>query len=415
MKSTLRSFGIAIVLATALPSFAAGCSSDDISSSVQDHHERAGRFEVFTGADSQRYFQLLAGNGEQLLRSEGYVGLSGAKNGVESVKTNAAERDNFRVLRAENGEHYFNLVAGNHQIIATSETYSSEAAAEHGVEAVMHAAESAPIAELLAGGPKFESFEGADGQTYFHLRANNGEIVLQSEGYVSDSGAANGIESVKSNGADLDNYETLEAQNGQYYFTVSAGNGQTIGHGELYTSKYSASRGAETVRRIIRELTDVAPSDDDIRREIESAAEGLTYMSEADYPWTWVHAELVGGEQDPDFHITEELIRERMAVYIDNDSEADGPLADLYADSAGWDPSKAGECFDEDDDWSRDMCLKQAALDSVLTQNLTDVMVFHFGRYGSPGYVDGVAVSIIIVGRTPSGNLAGVRTIAIWT
>lgn len=51
-------------------------------------------------------------------------------------------------------------------------------------------------------------------------------------------------------------------------------------------------------------------------------------------------------------------------------------------------------------------------LDAAVDANLTDIEVFY---YGGPGYVDGVAVSIIIVGRTPNGNLAGVRTIAIWT
>ena len=43
------------------------------------------------------------------------------------------------------------------------------------------------------------------------------------------------------------------------------------------------------------------------------------------------------------------------------------------------------------------------------------IKVFYFGRNGSRGHVDGVGGSVIIVGRSPSGNLAGVRTIAIWT
>ncbi len=31
--------------------------------------------------------------------------------------------------------------------------------------------------------PKFRIFVGKDGQYYFHLKARNGEIILQSEGY----------------------------------------------------------------------------------------------------------------------------------------------------------------------------------------------------------------------------------------
>lgn len=44
---------------------------------------------------------------------------------------------------------------------------------------------------------KFEIFKGSDNQWYFHLRAANGEIVLQSEGYVRKAGAQNGIKVIK--------------------------------------------------------------------------------------------------------------------------------------------------------------------------------------------------------------------------
>ena len=41
--------------------------------------------------------------------------------------------------------------------------------------------------------------------------------------------------------------------------------------------------------------------------------------------------------------------------------------------------------------------------------------MFYFGSRGAAGAVDGTAVSVLLVGRTPSGNYAGVRTLAIWT
>ena len=46
----------------------------------------------------------------------------------------------------------------------------------------------------------FEKFEGLNNQVYFRLKAENGEVILQSEGYVSHQGADNGIDSVKQNG-----------------------------------------------------------------------------------------------------------------------------------------------------------------------------------------------------------------------
>lgn len=44
---------------------------------------------------------------------------------------------------------------------------------------------------------KFEIFKGEDGQWYFHLTANNNEIVAQSEGYQTKQGAINGVKAVK--------------------------------------------------------------------------------------------------------------------------------------------------------------------------------------------------------------------------
>ena len=47
--------------------------------------------------------------------------------------------------------------------------------------------------------PKFEIFKGANGKYYFRLKASNGEIIAQSEGYSSKQGAQDGIASVKKN------------------------------------------------------------------------------------------------------------------------------------------------------------------------------------------------------------------------
>ena len=47
--------------------------------------------------------------------------------------------------------------------------------------------------------PKFEIFKGTNGNYYFRLKASNGEIIAQSEGYSSKQGAQDGIASVKKN------------------------------------------------------------------------------------------------------------------------------------------------------------------------------------------------------------------------
>ncbi len=48
---------------------------------------------------------------------------------------------------------------------------------------------------------KFELYKSSNGQLRFRLKAGNSEIIASSEGYSSKAGAVNGIESVKTNSA----------------------------------------------------------------------------------------------------------------------------------------------------------------------------------------------------------------------
>ena len=231
-----------------------GCAGDDTGSDEQHATENSPRpkFSVFEGSDGQYYFNLKAANGEIILQSEGYVAKASAQNGIESCKTNGVDLDNFEILEASDGQFYFNLKAQNHQVIGTSELYVSKSNAERGSETVReNIAKVLRLEAAETGGARFEIFVGKDDQFYFHMKAANGEIVLQSEGYVAKASADNGIASVRENGRDLDNFEILEASDGQFYFNLKAQNHQVIGTSELYVSKSNAEHGAETVQGLL--------------------------------------------------------------------------------------------------------------------------------------------------------------------
>jgi uncharacterized protein len=78
---------------------------------------------------------------------------------------------------------------------------------------------------------------GKDGQFYFNLKADNGQIILGSEGYTTRAACDNGIASVKKNSAESDNYARNESTNGKFYFNLKAGNGQVIGKSQMYESE----------------------------------------------------------------------------------------------------------------------------------------------------------------------------------
>lgn len=109
-----------------------------------------GTFEIKKAKDGHTFFHLRAANGQIILSSEMYKAKEGALNGIESVKKNAPHPERFEKHASKSGKFYFVLKAANTQVIANSEMYESEAARDNGIQAVMHDAPDAKVAELAA-------------------------------------------------------------------------------------------------------------------------------------------------------------------------------------------------------------------------------------------------------------------------
>lgn len=117
-----------------------------------------GKFEIFQSSKNNEYYFRLkaAGNWEIILDSEGYTTKSSCLNGIESVKENAQLEERFERLVAKNGEHYFNLKAGNGQVIGTSEMYTRRQGMENGIHSVMKNAPDADIKDLTIDEPEHD-------------------------------------------------------------------------------------------------------------------------------------------------------------------------------------------------------------------------------------------------------------------
>jgi hypothetical protein len=171
----------------------------------------------------------------------------------------------------------------------------------------------------------------------------------------------------------------------------------------------ASSAGDENTADFAQDIK--SKTDKQVQAEIEAAAVGANYTSESDYGFTLVSAKLEG-----ETSMTQALVRAKVASFVDADPATDKPLASLYAETrtfAEWKRDYAACVPDQSPDPAD--CAIINKMNAVLDKNLRGIKVFYFGRNGSRGHVDGVGVSVIIVGRTPSGNLAGLRTIAIWT
>lgn len=85
-------------------------------------------------------------------------------------------------------------------------------------------------------------------QYMFNLRGANNEIVLTSERYVSKQSAEIGIGAVKTNASDDRQYRKLINTAGAPYFTLTAGNGETIGASESYSTTAARDSGIQWVK-----------------------------------------------------------------------------------------------------------------------------------------------------------------------
>lgn len=245
MKS--RFFALAVLLtAVSSPIAIAGCASDEASAGdTTDDELRSGkaRFHTFKGEDGQYYFNLKGGNGEILLSSEGYTSTAGRQNGIDSVKANGSKRENYETRLAMNGQYYFVLKAANNKVIADGETYVSKSNVEAARNRIARLVTNIKITEAPRVA-RYELFQSQqDWKYYFHLRAGNGQIVLQSEAYNSKQAAKNGIAAVKT--APVAVIE--ESADERFYFVVKAANGEIVGVSQTYSTKSSAYAAAQKI------------------------------------------------------------------------------------------------------------------------------------------------------------------------
>lgn len=96
---------------------------------------------------------------------------------------------------------------------------------------------------------KFEIKKDKKGQFIFHLKAGNGEIILQSESYTQRAACEKGIQSVIKNSAMDERFERKMSKDDHHYFVLKAGNHEEIGRSEMYNSKAAMEKGIDSVQK----------------------------------------------------------------------------------------------------------------------------------------------------------------------
>lgn len=223
-----------------------GCKA--YQSHISDKHSKHKDFVVFTEGD-EHYFAWVNGN-DIVMRSEGYTTEKARENGIESVIKNREIEKRFSV--DEKMGYYFTVLkAGNHQEIARScPEKDRERAMFWFPSSIKKRNEEVEAAAVVTAKPEkreddylhcsyytkkersnkyseFSVFE-RNGEFYFALLDNNGEVVLRSEGYKSEKGRENGIQSVIKN-REIEKRWSVKENRGVYFHVLKAGNHQEIG------------------------------------------------------------------------------------------------------------------------------------------------------------------------------------------
>jgi len=239
------------ILFALFATLAAGCADRDAGWSNTGAVTGRPYFEVQEDAAGDHYFNLHAANHQVILTSESYSSRTAALNGVLSVLDNGTRWSSYEQRVARDGSHYFVLTATNGNVIGMSEMYSTRSNASRGLEAVVRNVDTYLDWQANRTGERFDVFRGQDGRFYFNVVAGNGEIVLSSQGYTTEASAYNGAVSVSTWGVDPDAYEVADSADGGAYFNLKAPNGQVIGTSEVYSTRSNARRGRDAVVELL--------------------------------------------------------------------------------------------------------------------------------------------------------------------
>jgi uncharacterized protein len=248
----------AFALALSLSSLAAsGCATSGDTEYGEEVDETAGspgKLSLWESADGRFHFHLEASNGAILLVSEAYTSRTGAVGGVLSVLENGVDSARYEIAAATGG-YVVHLVAANRETIGSSEIYASKWGAQRVIAASVSSITAYLDRREAATGARLEVQQRATGAFHWDVRAASGEIVLSSESYTTEAAAYNGALAAQLAGQARGGYEVRESAAGSFYFVVKAANGHVVGTSELYAARASADAAIASLMGLLPAIT----------------------------------------------------------------------------------------------------------------------------------------------------------------
>ena len=247
------------------PAVAVPIDDDEIAS--------AATFELFEDAAEEWRWRLRHDNGNVVGDSgEGYASKSNAKRALATVRERVAAADYLRVdptafelFRDAAGKWRWRLIHENGNVLADSgQGYSSRSKARQGLDSVRSNAAEAALevdgeeTESGSANAAFELYEDAAGEHRWRLRHDNGNVIADpGEGYASKSNARDAIGRIREYAADADvldvgsaAFEIYEDAAEEWRWRLRHRNGNVLADsGEGYASRSNAVEAVTKVKR----------------------------------------------------------------------------------------------------------------------------------------------------------------------
>lgn len=105
-------------------------------------------FECFATGEGKRKFRLKAEDGQTILSSQAYLTKEACHAAVYATQKSAWLLQRFQRMTSSNGEPYFALIEETGDVLGLSAMYVSPAEMENGIQAVMIYAPRSTIEQL---------------------------------------------------------------------------------------------------------------------------------------------------------------------------------------------------------------------------------------------------------------------------
>lgn len=227
----------------------------------------SGKWTVEIKSADEFMAKLYASNGEEMLTSEIYTTEDGARNGIATLVKNITETGDFIIYEDKRKNYYYKLKNKNNRLLCVGEIYKTKDQCLKAVESVKRIAKNATIEQELVKGDEYAPYkpdvldkkaiktvgkwkiELTDDNKYSaKLYANNGQLMLATEGFASRDTAVDAIESVKKNSFD-GNFIIDRDKFGRFYYKLRNAKKSVLCIGESYDTVDGCKNAIESVRR----------------------------------------------------------------------------------------------------------------------------------------------------------------------